>query len=113
MIRILKHFLLIAISITIIAVIAFQFTVIQDLAAKLTVKAQIERRVQGNTKIPDYDALSAVTCGTRSPITTPPDRAETCTMIIAGEYIYIVDVGDGSVVNLRNWNIPFNKIEAV
>ena len=29
------------------------------------------------------------------------------------EYIYIVDVGDGSVVNLRNWNIPFNKIKAV
>ena len=113
MIRILKHFLVILITISIAAVVAFQFAAVQDLAAKLVVKAQVQRGIQGNTKIPDYDALSAVTCGTRSPITAPPDRAETCTMIIAGEHIYIVDVGDGSVVNLRNWNIPFNKIKAV
>jgi len=113
MIRILKHFLVILITISIVAVVAFQFAAVQDLAAKLVVKAQVQRGIQGNTKIPDYDALSAVTCGTRSPITAPPDRAETCTMIIAGEHIYIVDVGDGSVVNLRNWNIPFNKIKAV
>ena len=107
--RILKHFLLLIIAISILTLIAIQFTAVQDLAAKLTIKAQVQRAILGNTKIPDYDALSAVTCGTRSPITAPPDRAETCTMIIAGEHIYIVDVGDGSVANLRNWNIPFNK----
>ena len=105
--RILKHFLLIAISITIIVVIAFQFTAVQDLAAKLVIKAQIQRAILGNTKIPDYDALSAITCGTRSPITAPPDRAETCTMIIAGEHIYIVDVGDGSVaVSYTHLTLP-------
>ena len=111
--RILKHFLILIISISILTLIAIQFTAVQDLAAKLTIKAQVQRAILGNAKIPDYDALSAVTCGTRSPITSPPDRAETCTMIIAGEHIYIVDVGDGSVANLRNWNIPFNKIKAV
>ena len=61
MIRILKHFLVILITISIVAVVAFQFAAVQDLAAKLVVKAQVQRGIQGNTKIPDYDALSAVT----------------------------------------------------
>ena len=58
MVRILKHFLLILITISIATVIAFQFATVQDLAAKLVVEAQVQRAIQGNTKIPDYDALS-------------------------------------------------------
>ena len=64
------------------------------------------------SSLPSEDSLSAVVCGSRSPIPSP-GRAETCVMIIAGENIYIVDIGNGSATNLRNWGIPFEKIESV
>ncbi|HIC27037.1 MAG TPA: MBL fold metallo-hydrolase, partial [Gammaproteobacteria bacterium] len=62
--------------------------------------------------LPTEDSLSAVICGSRSPIPSP-GRAQTCVMVRAGENIYIVDIGDGSVSNLRNWGMPFNKIKSV
>ena len=65
-----------------------------------------------STNLPTEDSLSAVICGSRSPIPSP-GRAQTCVMVRAGENIYIVDIGDGSVSNLRNWGIPFNKIKSV
>ena len=58
------------------------------------------------------DSLSAVICGSRSPIPSP-GRAQTCVMVRAGENIYIVDIGDGSASNLRSWGMPFNKIKSV
>lgn len=60
----------------------------------------------------EVDSLSATVCGSRSPIPSP-GRAQTCVMVKAGEDIFIVDIGDGSANNLRNWNIPFNKIKSV
>ena len=62
--------------------------------------------------LPTEDSLSAVICGSRSPIPSP-GRAQTCVMVRAGENIYIVDIGDGSASNLRNWGMPFNKIKSV
>ena len=65
-----------------------------------------------STNLPEEDSLSAVICGSRSPIPSP-GRAQTCVMVRAGENIYIVDIGDGSASNLRNWGMPFNKIKSV
>ena len=65
-----------------------------------------------SSNLPEEDSLSAVICGSRSPIPSP-GRAQTCVMVRAGENIYIVDIGDGSSSNLRNWGIPFNKIKSV
>ena len=65
-----------------------------------------------STNLPKEDSLSAVICGSRSPIPSP-GRAQTCVMVRAGENIYIVDIGDGSASNLRNWGMPFNKIKSV
>ena len=65
-----------------------------------------------SSNLPEEDSLSAVICGSRSPIPSP-GRAQTCVMVRAGENIYIVDIGDGSASNLRNWGIPFNKIKSV
>ena len=61
---------------------------------------------------PTPDALSASVCGSRSPI---PDsnRAEACVLVQAGERLFVVDAGDGSVARLRQWATPFNKIESV
>ena len=65
-----------------------------------------------SNNLPQEDALTAAICGSRSPLPSP-GRAETCVMVKAGKNIYIVDIGDGSASNLRNWGIPFNKIKSV
>jgi ribonuclease Z len=54
------------------------------------------------------DALSASVCGSRSPL-PDPNRAEACVLVEAGERLFVVDVGDGSVARLRQWTTPFNK----
>ncbi len=58
------------------------------------------------------DALTASVCGSRSPIPDPA-RAEACVLVQAGERLFVVDVGDGSVARLRQWAIAFDRIEAV
>jgi ribonuclease Z len=57
------------------------------------------------------DSLSAVVCGSRSPIPSP-GRAQTCILVNAGGNYYVVDIGDGSAANLNNWRIDPNKIRA-
>lgn len=58
------------------------------------------------------DALTALVCGTRSPLPSE-GRAETCILIKAGENLFIIDVGDGSVNNLRNWRVDLSSVKAV
>lgn len=62
--------------------------------------------------LPQEDSLSAVICGSRSPL-SHPTRAEACVLIIAGKDIYVVDAGAGSVNNLMRWRIPFSQIRGV
>ena len=57
------------------------------------------------------DSLSAVVCGSRSPIPSL-GRAQTCILVNAGGNYYVVDIGDGSAANLNNWRIDANKIRA-
>ena len=57
------------------------------------------------------DSLSAVVCGSRSPLPSP-GRAQTCVLVNAGGNYYVVDIGDGSATNLNNWRIDTNKIRA-
>ena len=65
-----------------------------------------------SNNLPEEDALSAAVCGSRSPLPSP-GRAETCILVAAGEDLFVVDIGDGSNQNLRNWNIDFRNIKAV
>ena len=62
--------------------------------------------------LPEEDALTAVVCGSRSPIPAP-GRAEACILIQAGEKIFIFDTGGGSIENLNKWNTPWTRVEAV
>ncbi len=71
----------------------------------------MENTVEGLMAVPmilPEDSLTAVVCGSRSPIPSP-GRAEACILIKAGEHHFIVDSGDGSVANLRNWRIPLSN----
>jgi len=94
--------------ITIAAMVGLRSPSVQD---RIMVSV-ISGMINASDNLPQEDALSAAVCGSRSPIPSP-GRAQTCVMVRAGENIYIVDIGDGSASNLRNWGIPFNKIKSV
>ena len=64
-----------------------------------------------SNNLPKEDALSAVVCGSRSPL--PGPGAQACILVKAGNDIYVVDIGDGSAANIREWNIPYNQVRAV
>ena len=94
--------------ITIAAMVGLRSPSVQD---RIMVSV-ISGMINAPNNLPQEDSLSAAVCGSRSPIPSP-GRAQTCVMVRAGENIYIVDIGDGSASNLRNWGIPFNKIKSV
>jgi ribonuclease Z len=56
--------------------------------------------------------LSVLLCGTDAPL---PDvhRAGACALIAAGNDLYIVDAGLGSVRNLVMWHVPLAQVKAV
>ena len=63
----------------------------------------------GSTADLNDNSLSAVVCGSRSPIPSP-GRAQACVLVNAGGNYYVVDIGDGSANNLNNWRRDTNKI---
>ena len=58
------------------------------------------------------DSLKVVVCGSRSPLPSP-GRAESCVLVEAGNDIYIFDLGNGSVNNLTQYQIPWPNVKAV
>jgi len=58
------------------------------------------------------DELSVLMCGTGSPL-PDLDRASACTIVAAGERLYVVDAGLGSVRNLLLWRVPLAKVDGV
>ena len=70
----------------------------------------IPNLVQDN--MPKEDALSAIVCGSRSPL-PHSSRDEACILVIAGKNIYVIDTGAGSANNVIQWAIPANRIKAV
>lgn len=58
------------------------------------------------------DGLHVVMCGTGSPL-PDPSRAGPCTAVIAGERLFIVDVGAGAVRNFGRMGLPVGDVDAV
>ena len=58
------------------------------------------------------DTLKVIVCGSRSPL-PPPGRAEACILVEAGDDIYIFDMGNGSVNNLTQYQLPWPNVQAV
>ena len=58
------------------------------------------------------DGLHLVLCGTGSPMPNP-DRAGPCNAVIAGEDLYIVDIGEGGAPNLTRMGINASEIDAL
>jgi len=58
------------------------------------------------------DELSVLLCGTGTPL---PDRtrAGPCALVAAGDRLYVIDVGIGSVRNMLLWRLPLAKVRGV
>jgi len=58
------------------------------------------------------DELSVLLCGTDAPL-PDPHRAGACTLIAAGDDLYVVDSGLSSVANLLTWHVPLQNVKGV
>lgn len=58
------------------------------------------------------DKLQVLICGTSPP---PPSRtrAKTCTLVMAGNFAFVVDTGPGSANNLSLWRFPMGTLSGV
>ena len=106
--KILKYLLLLSVLLTILILILLRQPFFQNRLLEIG----IANMANPESYLPKKDALSAVVCGSRSPI-NDPNRAEACILVQAGEKIFLFDTGNGSIQNLNNWNTPWNRVEAV
>lgn len=67
----------------------------------------------GRNIVPELpDGLHLALCGTGSPF-PDPTRAGPCSVVIAGDRIFIVDAGEGAARNLGYMGIPVGKAKAL
>ena len=59
-----------------------------------------------------YDGLQVFLCGTSSPMPAA-GRAPACVAILAGDSLYLVDVGAGSVLTAMLGQLPLKRLKAV
>ncbi len=72
----------------------------------------IEARVGRDNVEGLADGLHVALCGTGSPLPNP-DRAGPCNVVIAGDQIFVVDIGEGGARNLNLMAIPVTDVEGV
>ena len=104
--KLAKYIIAVVILILIAIVILTRLPSVQDRVMIAVVKDVMNSSVDLHD-----DSLTALVCGSRAPL-PHPNRAEACILINAGGNYYVVDVGDGSVSNLRDWRIDGSKIKA-
>jgi ribonuclease Z len=71
-----------------------------------------DRIAQPDVQLAKQGELSVLLCGTNAPL-PDPNRAGGCALIAAGDDLYVVDTGMGSVRNLMVWHVPLEKIRGV
>lgn len=74
---------------------------------------RIYERALGRKPFGDMpDSLSVALCGSGSPM-PDPTRAGPCTAVLAGDRLFVADIGDGGTKNLSLMNLPPAKVEAI
>lgn len=58
------------------------------------------------------DGLHIALCGTGSPLPNP-DRAGPCNIIIAGEQLFVVDIGEGGARNINLMALPIGRVDGL
>ena len=97
MIKLLKYILIISVIGIILVSVLARVPAVQD-----RLMLRFVQTLGSSTADLNDNSLSAVVCGSRSPLPSP-GRAQTCVLVNAGGNYYVVDIGDGSAVNLNNW----------
>ena len=108
MFKALKYLFLLMVLSAVLILILLKQPVFQDRLLEIGIK----NITASASYLPAHDSLTAVVCGSRSPI-NDPNRAEACILIQAGNDIYIFDTGNGSAQNLNNWNTPWNRVKGI
>ena len=106
--KFIKYLLLAAVVLFLIYSILIRQPTFQDKLLEIA----IEKIAIPAPFLPEEDALTAVVCGSRSPI-NDPNRAEACILVQAGDKIFIFDTGNGSAQNLNNWDTPWNRVKGI
>ena len=96
-------------SISIIGLVSLNSHSVQDRILNIGLE-----NILSNAKpfLDEEDTLKVVVCGSRSPLPSP-GRAESCVLVEAGDDIYIFDLGNGSVNNLTQYQVPWPNVKAV
>ena len=98
-----------AVSIFIIGLVSINSHTVQDRILNIGLK----NILSGTEPFLDReDTLKVVVCGSRSPLPSP-GRAEACILVEAGDDIYIFDLGNGSMDNLNQYQLPWPNVKAV
>ena len=102
-------FLSLIIPIYLIGLLALNSHTVQDRILNIGLK-----NILSNSEpfLDKEDSLKVVICGSRSPLPSP-GRAESCVLVEAGDDIYIFDMGNGSVNNLQEYQVPWTNVKAV
>ena len=107
--KFLKYFFLALSIATLILFILIQFPSVKKGLFKILASQSINSSL---SMLDNNSSLRATVCGSGTPLRVN-NIAQTCIMIEAGNDIYVVDVGDGSVANLQQWGIDLSKLKAV
>ena len=86
--KLLKYISIIAVLGFILASVLARVPAVQD-----RLMLRFVQTLGGSTADLNDNSLSAVVCGSRSPLPSP-GRAQTCVLINAGGNYYVVDIGD-------------------
>ena len=97
------------VSIFIIGVVSLNSHSVQDRILNIGLQNILS---SGEPFLDNEDTLKVVVCGSRSPLPSP-GRAEACILVEAGDDIYIFDLGNGSMDNLTQYQVPWPNVKAV
>ena len=109
----MKKFIKIFLSSVLLIIIASLFAIniptVQDKLLNIGLK---NLTVNATPFLDEEDTLKVVVCSSRSPLPAP-GRAEACILVEAGDDIYIFDMGNGSAVNLQQYQIPWSNVKGI
>ncbi|MGB1581583.1 MAG: MBL fold metallo-hydrolase [Nevskiales bacterium] len=75
-------------------------------------KAQVQANISGNVLNELPDGLHLFLCGAGAPL-PDPTRAGPCIMVLAGNALYVVDIGSGAARNFGPMGIPSGRVDAL
>ncbi len=101
----------IALVLALVALIA-GIIVFQKQAGMALFERAIETRIGKDNTASLADGLHIGLCGTGSPLPNP-DRAGPCNIVIAGEQIFVVDIGEGGARNMSLMAIPIARVDGL